>query len=167
MSANTALKDAVLPAAVLLSALLLCSASPNAHRGHAVWTDITWNGSAFEIVHRMHLSDAINVSRSLGNDLPIGERRSLALLALYVEDRFRVLDASDAGTGAQHGAGGNTVILQTIGAEIDDDFLLVYQEWRTPLPERFPPVDNRILMDVEPGTQIFTTIKGPGIDEER
>jgi hypothetical protein len=70
------------------AALLLLSFNSSAHRGHAVWTDITWSGSGFEIVHRMHLSDAITASRYMGGGLPIDDLRSLALVALYVEERF-------------------------------------------------------------------------------
>jgi len=127
-----------------------------AHRGHAVWTDITWNGKGFEIVHRLHLADAITIQRSMGDAGPIESLRSQALVALYVEDRFTLLVDGERTTPA------------TIGAEIEDDFLLVYQEWRAPLPEdRFPDIDNRILLDVEPGAQAFMVIEGPAISEER
>lgn len=134
---------------------LLASALCAAHRGHAVWTDITWAGEGFEIVHRLHLADAIAVNRHMGGLEAIEELASLARVALYVEQRFTIHhnDASEA--------------LATVGAEIEDDFMLVYQEWSTPLPERFPAIDNRVLLDIEPGAQAFIRIHGPGIDEER
>lgn len=137
------------------AAILLASISSSAHRGHAVWTDIDWNGESFEIVHRMHLADAINANRYMGGALPIEDMRSLALVALYVEERFELRGNE------------GVVIPETIGAEIEDDFILVYQEWLTPLPGEFPIIDNFILLDIEPESQALMKIKGPGINEER
>lgn len=120
-----------------------------------MWTDIDWTGERFEIVHRMHLADAITVNRHVGGALPIEHPRSLALVALYVEERFVL------------GAAQKPLTLETIGAEIEDDFLFVYQEWRSDLPLRFPRIDNRILLDVEPQAQTFIKIRAPGLSEER
>lgn len=146
------------PALLLLPLWLLSSLATTqpalAHRGHAVWTDITWAGDRFEIMHRMHLADAITVSRFLGSERPIDDLRSLAGLALYVEQRFRFAQPQ-------------TTALSTVGAEIEDDFLLVYQEWQTPLPARFPAIENELLLDVEPQAQAFIRILAPGIEEER
>ncbi|WP_439102250.1 DUF6702 family protein [Congregibacter sp.] len=144
--------------------MLLAIAHAGAHRGHAVWTDITWSGESFEIVHRMHLADAIVVNRYMGGTQPIEELRSLALVALYVDERFKLLSGESA---EDQAVPTDTIKLTTIGAEIEDDFLLVYQEWVTPLPERFPVIDNLVLLDVEPESQAFIKIKGPGLDEER
>jgi hypothetical protein len=74
---------------------------------------------------------------------------------LYVEERFELRGNND------------TIIPQTIGAEIDDDFILVYQEWLTPLPDEFPIIDNFILLDIEPQSQALMKINAPGISEER
>ena len=139
----------------LVAAVALLAAIAEGHRGHAVWTDIAWAGEGFEIVHRMHLADAIAVNRAMGGTLAIEEMASLARVALYVEERFDVL------------VDGKPVDLTTIGAEIEDDFMLVYQEWPTTLPARFPATDNRILLDIEPGSQAFLRIQGPGLTEER
>jgi hypothetical protein len=142
--------------------VLLLSALPGfAHRGHAVWTDIVWAGESFEIVHRMHLADAIVVNRYMGGTEPIEETRSLARVALYVEARFELLGVVKQGESVA------PITLETIGAEIEDDFLLIYQEWVTSLPAQFPLVDNFILLDVEPEAQAFIKIKAPGLDEER
>lgn len=140
------------------AALLLLALQGYAHRGHAVWTDIIWAGESFEIVHRMHLADAIVVNRYMGGTEPIEETRSLARVALYVEERFELLTP---------GKSDEPIRLETIGAEIEDDFLLIYQEWHTSLPQQFPIIDNFILLDVEPGAQAFIKIKAPGLDEER
>jgi hypothetical protein len=144
-------------AAGLLAVALLFALVPwaTAHRGHAVWTDIRWAGESFEIVHRLHLADAITIQRYMGVAGPIEDLRGQAAVALYVEKRFVLL------------LGNERVTPTTIGAEIEDDFLLVYQEWVTALPERFPRIDNSLLLDVEPGAQAFVHIEGPGISEER
>jgi len=152
-----------------------------------VWTDITWVEGRFEIVHRMHLSDAITVNRYMGGTEAIEELRSLARVALYVDERFTLLgdlsatqetldisrkaalDAplSTAVTAPQAETASTGIVLSTIGAEIEDDFMFVYQEWVTPLPKHFPIVDNFVLLDVEPDAQAFIKIKGPGLNEER
>lgn len=100
----------------------------------------------------MHLADAIAVNRFMRGRESIEALRSLARVALYVEERFVVL--GDAA-------------LSTLGAEIEDDFLFVYQEWLTPLPSRFPTVDNSLLLDIEPESQAFIKVHGPGLEEER
>ena len=143
----------------IISAALLLSTVPGfAHRGHAVWTDIVWAKESFEIVHRIHLADAIVVNRYMGGTEPIEETRSLARVALYVEERFELQSlATD----------GEPIRLDTVGAEIEDDFLLIYQEWHTSLPEQFPVIDNFILLDVEPEAQAFIKIKAPGLDETK
>lgn len=135
--------------------LLLSPTTAVSHRGHAVWTDITWAGEGFEITHRMHLADAIAVSRHLGFGGAMEGRRSMASVALYVAERFLILTADQP------------EVLTTLGAEIEDDFLFIYQEWSTTLPERFPAIENRILLDVEPDAQAFIKIIGPGLNEER
>ncbi|MFT7289112.1 MAG: hypothetical protein ACI87W_003239 [Halieaceae bacterium] len=103
----------------------------------------------------MHLADAITVKRFVGGSLPIEDMHSLALVALYVEERFSII------------APGAQAAVQTIGAEIEDDFLFVYQEWETTLPGVFPAVENRLRLDVEPQAQAFIKILGPGLNEER
>jgi hypothetical protein len=139
-------------------ALLLCclAAASLAHRGHAVWTDISWAEDRFEIVHRLYLPDAITINRHMGGTQPVEDLHSLARIALYVEERFSLLDG-----------GGTALSLDTLGAEISDNFLYVYQEWVTPLPDRFPAIDNRLLLDVEPGSRAFMRIKGPNLNEDR
>lgn len=148
------MRRGLLPAALLL---LLVSGFVSAHRGHAVWTDITWAGDRFEIVHRMHLADAISVNRFMGGRDAIEAPRSLARVALYVEERFHL--PAESGVERPRFA--------TIGAEIEDDFIFVYQEWITDLPERFPALANRVLLDIEPEAQAFLRIQGPGLAEER
>ena len=105
---------------------------------------MTWAGDRFEIVHRMHLSDAINVLRRLEKDTAIDSLRGRARLALYVEENFSIASEGKRVAG-----------IETLGAEIDDDFLLVYQEWVTALPETQPQIQNRALMEYEHGVEHY------------
>jgi hypothetical protein len=136
---------------------------------------VSWNGTAFEITHRLHVADALTVHRYLRLPNALDAPESLAALALYAERRFKPALNRGAGQGAGDGAshGASHVAshvdsaMNTLGAEIEDDFLLIYQEWPIPLSGAFPHMNNTILTDVEHDVQHFMRITGPGIDEER
>lgn len=141
----------------LLLLALLSTPSVWAHRGHGVWTDIVWANDRFEITHRLHAADALTITRSTGSSATIDAPEELARLALYVEERFSI---------EPHGGPPSSMI--TIGAETEDDFVFVYQEWLVDVvPEAFPVIRNEILVDVEPGAQRFIRIVTPGGVEER
>jgi hypothetical protein len=123
---------------------------------------VAWNGEGFEITHRMHLADAIAINRFMGGREAIEKARSLARVALYVEERFLVLGSPGDSPEAI-----DSRPLRTLGAEVEDDYLFVYQEWQSPLPKRFPSIDNSLLLDLEPDAQAFIRISGPGISESR
>ncbi len=132
------------PFFLIVFALLLLAQPVSAHRGHGCWTEMTWTGDRFEIVHRMHLSDAINVLRRIEKDTAIDSLRGRAKLALYVEEKFSIAIDGRPVSG-----------VETLGAEIDDDFLLVYQEWLTSLPQTQPEIANRALMEYEHGVEHY------------
>jgi hypothetical protein len=123
---------------------LLIGGSTLAHRGHGTWSEITWTGEHFEITHRMHLADAIEVLRQRYPDVVIDSLEGKARLALYMAEHFRVA----AGTT------GN-VALETLGAELEDDFVLIYQEWFTEKPAQRPGFSNSALLEVDPYAQHF------------
>lgn len=124
---------------------LLFSATAAAHRGHGAWSDVTWVTDRFEIIHRMHLADAIELLNGIAPDVVIDSIEGQARLALYVEARFTILDS-----------GGAAVPIETIGAEIDDDFLLVYQEWQPESPPAIVPTFmSRVLFEIDPTAQRF------------
>lgn len=126
----------------LVLALLCHTGNVNAHRGHGAWSEVTRVDQGFEIVHRMHLADAIELLRGMAPGVKVESIEGQARLALYVEARFQIIDA------------GGT--LETIGAEIEDDFLLVYQEWRiTDLPATTPMFSSRVLFEIDPTAQRF------------
>ena len=97
-----------------------------------------------EVIHRLHNHDAeqgviaVHGDRSLTLDKLEGRAR----LALYVEERFIVASVTDDGIGAP-------LALELVGAELDGDYILVYQEYNGELPTRIA-VQNGILRDVFP-----------------
>jgi len=97
-----------------------------------------------EVIHRLHNHDAelgiiaIHGDRSLTLDKLVGR----AKLALYVEERFIVAEVAVDGIGAP-------LDLELIGAELDGEFILVYQEFRGKLPVNIA-IRNDILRDVFP-----------------
>ena len=95
----------------------LVSHGASAHRDHGVWTEILWTETHFEITHQLHLADALPLLKALDPSVSIDSLEGQALLALHVADTFALESNDTEGT------------METIGAEIDDDFLFVYQEW--------------------------------------
>ena len=97
-----------------------------------------------EIIHRLHTHDAeLGIIATVGDrTLTLDRLVGRAQLALYVEERFLVakMDGDEIGAPLQ---------LKLIGAEIDGEFVLVYQEITGSLPNQFA-VRNNILRDVFP-----------------
>jgi len=144
-------------AGTLLLWLSLTAAHSWAHRGHGVWTDIVWSQDRFEITHRLHAADAITITRRTGSHLGIDTPEGLARLALYVEERFAIAGGDDP-----------QPAVITLGAEVEDDFVYVYQEWPVELGAKaFPIIQNDILIDLEPRAQRFVRIITQESIEER
>lgn len=97
-----------------------------------------------EIIHRLHSHDAELGIMTAMNDLSlsIDDLEGQAQLALYVETRFAVaaIDGDEIGA---------PLALDLIGAEVDGDYVLVYQEFSGSLPPNIA-VRNDILRDVFP-----------------
>lgn len=115
--------------------------SAAAHREPGSLTTIQWNASSgrTEIVHRLHSHDAeLGVGEVMGiADLSVLDLEGRAIIALYVEARFRI--AADE----------EDIELDLIGAELAGDYLLVYQEHSAELPVQIRVRDS-ILRDVYP-----------------
>jgi hypothetical protein len=126
----------------LVGVLLLGVAlSAAAHREPGSLTTIKWNASSgkTEIVHRLHSHDAeLGVGQVLGiADLSVLNLEGRAIIALYVEARFRIT------------AGEEDIQLDLIGAELAGDYVLVYQEHSAELPAQIH-VHDSTLRDVYP-----------------
>ena len=107
---------------------------------------VKWNaaGDSIEIIHRLHSHDA-----ELGLAAVLGDSRfsletvvGRAQLALYVEERFSLAAHED-------GQPGSRLPLELLGAELDGEFVLVYQEFAGELPVALD-IRNDILRDVFP-----------------
>jgi hypothetical protein len=131
----------------LIGAALLCiAASSFGDRRPGSLSTIKINATSgnVEIIHRLHSHDAelgviaIIGDRSLTLDKLVGR----AQLALYVEERFIIAELGDDGIGAP-------LDLELIGAEVDGESVLVYQEFKGVLPGKFA-IRNDILRDIFP-----------------
>jgi hypothetical protein len=127
--------------------MLLCLVAPaHADRQPGSLSTIKTSPASgnIEIIHRLHNHDAelgvITVHGDRSQTLDKLEGR--ARLALYVEARFIIAEAIDDAIGAP-------LTLELIGAELDGEFILVYQEYSGKLPSRIA-VQDGILRDVFP-----------------
>lgn len=145
-------------AGLVISCLCWWQPSVSAHRGSAVWTDIVWQDDHFQITHRLHAADALLANRAMGGNGELDTLEQLARLALYVEAHFSLSSTA-----------GNQSSVVTLGAELEDDFAFVYQEWfPVKQPNPFPEITNNLLTDLVSNPQRFVRIETPkGIEERR
>ena len=126
---------------VLLVFASLVAATAVGHRAPGSLTTVEWNPQTgrTEIVHRLHSHDAeLGVGTILGlPTLSVLSIEGRAHIALYVEERFSITTNDDV------------LPLDLVGAEVAADYLLIYQEWQGPLPQRVQVRDD-ILRDVFP-----------------
>ena len=116
----------------------------SAHRTPECLTTVRPNPSTgtVEIVHRLHAHDAeLALAAKLGAaQVSLDNLASQARLALYVEERFEITDAATK----------QPIRLTLIGATLDGDYALVFQETRDRLPKRLS-VRNDILREAIDG----------------
>ncbi|MEO0974284.1 MAG: DUF6702 family protein, partial [Pseudomonadota bacterium] len=121
-------------------ALTLAVAPAQAHRSPGSTSTLAWNARAgvTEITHRLHVHDAITGIAPFAGvaRLNATELVDRARIALYVEERFFLSLADEA------------VALRTLGAELRDDYVLVYQETDVRLDERAPDTPLRVRSDI-------------------
>jgi hypothetical protein len=117
-----------------------------AHRMPGSLSTIKPNAStgSIEIVHRLHSHDAeLGMAALTGNRLlTLDDLEIRARLALYVEEQFGIARVVD-------GAIGPRLPLELVGAELEGDFVLVYQEYYGELSGDIAVRDG-ILRDVFP-----------------
>jgi hypothetical protein len=131
----------------MLACLMLAVAPASAHRMPGSLTTIKKNPTSgtIEVIHRLHTHDAELGMMTVLNDrtVTLDALADRARLALYVEERFVVAGVVD-------GERGRPLPLELIGAEVDGEFVLVFQEYAGPLPAVVAVRDD-ILRDVFPG----------------
>ena len=132
---------------------LLLQVTAWGHRDHGVWTEMIWSGDRFEITHHIHREDAQAVLLGMDTLAVLDSTEGLARLALYVEERF-VLRHQQA-----------PVALEMVGAEVEGDFLYVYQEWLTADPGALPEFQSQMLADVVSDARTWIHVDAPGFNE--
>lgn len=130
-----------------LVAVLLALALPllaDAHRAPVCLTTVRLNPSTdiTEIVHRLHVHDAeVALAELLGETtFSLQSIEGQARLALYVEERFGIVDA----------ATGEVVGLTLVGAKLEGENVLVFQETSAALPRRLS-IRHDVLRDAISG----------------
>jgi hypothetical protein len=116
------------------------AAPARAHRQHTALSDVSWNPreGRIEIVHRAFAHDVeVAVARAFRRPgAPLQSDEDLARAALYVEERF-----------AAAASEGEDLALATVGAELEGEFVYIYQEVQIPEPPQQLGVKNLILGD--------------------
>ncbi len=131
---------------LLVLAGLCLSLSASAHRMPMGMTTVTYNPAtdSVEIVHRLHRHDAeeamVQVIGEPGVDLL--QLSVQARLALYTETHFQIARVVE-------GEVGDALPLQLLGAELDGDYVLVYQELSGRLPDEIA-IRHDVLRDLFP-----------------
>ncbi len=123
-----------------LGAGLLWAPPALAHRAQTVLSTVMWNagGSTLDVMHRLHAHDAeVCLAIKTGvAQTDMSELRTQAQLMLYVEETFGLTDA------------GKPIALSPLGAEIQGEAVLLYQECRLAAAPQNLAIENRILRDV-------------------
>jgi hypothetical protein len=122
-----------------------------AHRAQTVLTTVMWNASSsvLEVTHRIHAHDAeLTLAATTGvQAVDITQVKNQAQLLLYIEKQFTMTD------------GGNTIALQPLGAEMEGEAILVYQECRLATPPKVLSIVNGILRDVFEGQTNLVNVR--------
>jgi len=133
-------------AVIAVVAALGVAVLAHAHRmpGSISTVKYSTSGERIEIIHRLHSHDAeLALASVLGESrISLETLVGRAQLALYVEEHFRLAAFVD-------GRPGDRLALELIGAELDGEFVLVYQEFAGELPAALAIRDD-ILREVFP-----------------
>jgi hypothetical protein len=114
-----------------------------AHRSQSVLTLVNWNPatSKLEVIHRLHAHDAevgigLVTGATAAPDVDMAQAKNQAKLMLYVEKHFSMKAPAGA------------IALEAVGAELEAEMIVLYQEAKLPAPPKELTVDNQILRDV-------------------
>ena len=124
-----------------------------AHRDPGVWTEVVKIENYFQITHQIHLADAIDLLDHLNSSLSVDSPLGQATIALHVENSFTVRFAEERS------------IIKTIGVEIDNNFLFVYQETKSHPPAAVPSFSLEILDVISPSSSNIIRYENDGINK--
>lgn len=122
-----------------------------AHRSQTVLSTVMWNAatSVLEVTHRMHAHDAeLALQATTGAaQVDITVVKNQAQLMLYVEDRFKLTD------------GAAKLGLNAVGAELEGQEILLYQEIKLKAPPTKLAIEDGLLRDVFEGQTNLVNVR--------
>ncbi len=139
--------------AVLIASCNIYSPLAAAHRQHISWTGVEWNQETrnLEVVHRIHEHDAqLLLARQLNKPADLTQLQDRALFAIYVEHHFKLLITDNTAS---------TEVLKLLGAELEDSYILVFQELKLEKPPASMTLHASLLMDLFPDQINMINIK--------
>jgi hypothetical protein len=139
-------------AVLITSGFVYCSLAA-AHRQHISWTAVEWNQETrnLEVVHRIHEHDAqLLLAQQSNKPVDLTRLQDRALLAIYVEDHFNLLISDNTKP---------TKVLKLLGAELEDSYILVFQELKLDKPPASMTLHASLLMDIFPDQINMINIK--------
>lgn len=140
--------------AIFAGCALVVAPPALAHRSQTVLTTVLWNAatSMLEVTHRFHNADAeawLSLQRTSGGAeaIDITVVRNQAQVMLYVEDHFVLTD------------GGRPIVLEPLGADVEGEALLIYQERKLAQPPKALAINNQIFRDVFEGQTNLVNVR--------
>lgn len=139
---------------LLLTSLLLAGMAVHASGSGAPGTlaQVIWQDGRYDIQHYLRVEDASAILERINPEVELASSEGLTLLAIYVEGNFS----------AQNN--GDTIAVETISAEVDDDFVYIYQSAAlegTPADPDDLMVRSDLLQDVNPAARTLVEITTP------
>ncbi|QJD93827.1 hypothetical protein HH213_29315 [Duganella dendranthematis] len=140
--------------AVVATMLAAASMAASAHNFHMGIADISYNqrtGST-EIVHTYTGHDLAALLTNLyGRQFDLGRPDSEAPLRRYVEKQFTVTDQD-----------GKSLSLQWVGAKVDADSIMIYQELKGVKLTKGSRIHNALLIDFLPSQRNTVNVETDG-----
>jgi hypothetical protein len=137
-----------------MSVLALAGTASHAHNFHMGIADISYNqrtGST-EIVHTYTGHDLTSLLANLyGRQFDLGRADSEAPLRRYVEKQFTISDAA-----------GKRLPLQWIGAKVDADSVVIFQEIKGEKLAKGSRIHNALLIDFLPSQRNTVNVETDG-----
>ncbi len=151
------------PIVISFFVLVLIAGSAQTHQLQTTLTDIHWfpDRGMLEVTHSIHLDDVMVLLADLGDPAGRFDLETEAKLLLYVEDHFRLSTK------------GQVVTLEALGAQIDGDYLWIYQETAMPDPPEGLSVNMSVLQAYYPDERhhvnliVGSDVKNLVLDAER
>lgn len=139
----------------LIPLLALFFAAPLfAHQQKAAFSQVLMNprSGMLEVAHRFWLHDAEHAVQQLFDSKAdiIADEATQQRFASYVVERFSIREAD-----------GQPIVLSFVGAEIERNFIWIYQEAKPPRTQRLT-ISHNALLDIWSGQENMLNVEGLG-----